>query len=92
MQVSQVPLVLMVLQVPEDPLGLKAPQVLPALRDTQVCLVLLVLLVWLPRVSPDLRVPLVCPVTTVLMESPALLALLVPLDLLARLCLRREWE
>lgn len=91
-QVSQVLLVLMVLQVLEDPLVLRVPLVLLALRVTQVCLVLPVLLVWLPRVTPDLRVLLVNPVSLVLMEKLAQLALLVPLVLPVRLCSRRVWE
>lgn len=91
-QVSQVPLVLMVPLVPEDLLDLKVLLVLLALRDTQVSLVLPALLVWLPRVLSDPRVPLASLVSLVLMERLAQPALLVPLVLLVRLCLRRAWE
>lgn len=90
--VSQVPLDLMDLQVPEDLLDHKDLLVLLALRDIQVSLDLLVLLVWLQRVFLDLRVPLVNPVSPEVMESPAPLALLVPLDLLVRLSSRRAWD
>ncbi|GLD47935.1 collagen alpha-1(X) chain-like protein [Lates japonicus] len=77
-QVNQVLLVLTVLQVKRDLLGLRALLVPLAIRDTQVSLVLLALLVWLLRVSPGLRVLPVFPVSLVLMEKLAQLALLVP--------------
>lgn len=87
----QVPLVLMVAQVPEDLLDPKVLLVPLVLRDTQVFLAPLVLLVWLLKVFLDPRVLLVSQVSLVLMEKPAQLALLVPLVLLGRLYLRREW-
>lgn len=88
-QVSKVPLDQMVHQVREDLLGLKVPLVLKASRDTQVSLVLLAPLVWLLRVSLDLRVLLVNLVSPELMENLVQLALLVPLALPVRLYLRR---
>lgn len=91
-QVSPVLLVLMVPQVREDPLDLRVPLVPLVLRDIQVSLVLLAQLAWLLRVFLDLRDHLVCPVSLVLMEVRAQLALPVPLVPQERLFLRRAWE
>lgn len=53
---------------------------------------LLVLLVLLPKVFQDLRVPLVCPVSLVLMVLKAQLVPLALLVLPERWSLRRVWE
>lgn len=53
---------------------------------------LLALLVLLPKVSPDLRAPLACPVSLVSMALKAQSAPLALLVLPERLSLRRVWE